>query len=184
MAFTIESIRSKKAAGTACDAEEPQGNKKRSPYLLPCLIGLFCLLLVGGVFIWNRVLLSASDSGATVASYHGKTKEELQAELDREASKNSMVISIAPVATIQEDGRLRVNLYNDELNKLPQRFAVIQDGRTLFRSGVIKPGEGVEFCQADGIGEGDAEVEIQALDKDALTNKGNPTRVKVRVERA
>ena len=110
MAFTIGSICGKKATGTACGAEEPQEAKKRSPYLLPN--GLFRLLLVGGAFIWNRALLSASDSGATVASYHGKTKEQLQAELD----------------------------------KPPQRFADIQNDRTLFRSGGVKPGEGVGFC--------------------------------------
>lgn len=184
MVFIFKPNCNKKAAETVRDAEDTQGRKKRSPYLLPCLIGLFCLLLVGGVFIWNRVLLSASDSGATVATYNGKSRKELEAELSQAASKNMMTVSIAPVAVIQDDGRLRVNLYNDKDNTMPQRFSVLQGDRVLFRSGVVQPGEGVEFCQADGIKEGDAVIEVQSLNKKTHTDKGNPACVNVRVEHA
>ena len=184
MAFTIKPNCIKKATKTASGTEETQGHKKRSPYLLPCLIGFFCLLLAGGVFIWNRVLLSAADSGATVATYHGQSQEELQAELNRTVAESMMTVSVAPIATIQDDGRLRVNLYNDEHNALPQRFRVLQGDRTLFRSGVVRPGEGVEYCQADGIKAGDAVIEIQSLNKKTHTDKGNPTHVNIRVEHA
>ena len=42
-----------------------------------------------------------------------------------------MTISVAPVAQLQEDGKLRVNVQNVQDNKFPQRFRVIQNDETI-----------------------------------------------------
>ena len=45
-------------------------------------------------------------------------------------------------------------------------------------------GRGQNACPAGDIKEGEAYIEIQALDAKTLDSHGNPTRVKVRVEQA
>ena len=88
-----------------------------------------------------------------------------------------MTISVAPVAQLQEDGKLRVNVQNVQDNKFPQRFRVIQND-------VVETGKTIETCPAGDIKEGEAYIEIQALDAKTLDSHGNPTRVKVRVAQA
>ena len=95
-----------------------------------------------------------------------------------------MTISVAPVAQLQEDGKLRVNVQNVQDNKFPQRFRVIQNDETMYESGVVETGKTIETCPAGDIKEGEAYIEIQALDAKTLDSHGNPTRVKVRVEQA
>ena len=87
-----------------------------------------------------------------------------------------------PVAQLQEDGKLRVNVQNVQDNKFPQRFRVIQNDETMYESGVVETGKTIETCPAGDIKEGEAYIEIQALDAKTLDSHGNPTRVKVRVE--
>ena len=95
-----------------------------------------------------------------------------------------MTISVAPVAQLQEDGKLRVNVQNVQDNNFPQRFRVIQNDETMYESGVVETGKTIETCPAGDIKEGEAYIEIQALDAKTLDSHGNPTRVKVRVEQA
>ena len=95
-----------------------------------------------------------------------------------------MTISVAPVAQLQEGGKLHVNVQNVQDNKFPQRFRVIQNDETIYESGIVETGKTVETCPAGDIEEGEAYIEIQALDTKTHDNHGNPTRVKVRVEQA
>ena len=86
--------------------------------------------------------------------------------------------------TTAEGGKLRVNVQNVQDNKFPQRFRVIQNDETIYESGIVETGKTVETCPAGDIEEGEAYIEIQALDTKTHDNHGNPTRVKVRVEQA
>ena len=95
-----------------------------------------------------------------------------------------MTISVAPVAQLQAGGKLRVNVQNVTDNKFPQRFRVIQNDKTIYESGVVEAGKTVETCPAGEVEEGEAFIEIQALDAKTYDDHGNPTRVKVRVEQA
>ena len=75
-------------------------------------------------------------------------------------------------------------MQNVQDNKFPQRFRVIQNDETMYESGVVETGRTIETCPAGDIKEGEAYIEIQALDAKTLDSHGNPTRVKVRVEQA
>ena len=78
-------------------------------------------------------------SGASVTTAEGKSRQEIQDELDAIVRDNMMTISVAPVAQLQEDGKLRVNVQNVQDNKFPQRFRVIQNDETMYESGVSRP---------------------------------------------
>ena len=143
---------------------------------------LACVIAAVGLYAWQTH--SAADAGTTVSQSRGKSRKEIQDELDRIVRDNMMSISVAPVATIGDDGMLRVNVENASGNKFPQRFRVIQGDATVYESGVVEIGKAVEYCPAGDIEEGDALIEIQALDAKTLDAHGNPTRVKVKVSRA
>lgn len=143
---------------------------------------LACVLAAVGLYAWQTH--SAVDAGTTVSESKGRSRKQIQDELDRIVRDNMMAISVAPVAQIKDDGTLRVNVENAKENKFPQRFRVIQGDDTVYESGVVEPGKAVECCPAGDIEEGDALIEIQALDAKTLDAHGNPTRVKVKVSRA
>lgn len=141
------------------------------------VICVFCIC-------WQIAGVALSDTGATVTQHEGMTREEIQAELDRTVSENMMTISVAPTATITADGQLRVNVINDRDNRFSQRFTVLQNDVAQYESGVIAPGDTVEFCPAGDIEPGDAAIEIQAVDSTTGRDHGNPTRINVTVIRA
>lgn len=155
------------------------GSKRRRRIAVAVLA---CVLAAVGLYAWQTH--SAVDAGMTVTKSEGKSREEIQAELDRIVRDNMMAISVAPVAKIEDDGTLRVNVENASENKFPQRFRVIQNDATVYESGVVEIGKAVEYCPAGDIEEGDALIEIQALDAKTLDAHGNPTRAKVKVSRA
>lgn len=113
------------------------------------------------------------EAGASVTTAEGKTRQEIQDELDAIVRDNMMTISVAPVAQLQEDGKLRVNVQNVQDNKFPQRFRVIQNDETMYESGVVETGKTIETCPAGDIKEGEAYIEIQALDAKTYDSHGN-----------
>ena len=95
----------------------------------------------------------------------GKTREEIQAELDQEVVNNM----------------LTVGFENDRDNKFDQRFTLSQGEDVLYESQAIGPGERIDAVRVDGVGEGEAVVEIQAVDPDSGDDHGSPTAVQVNV---
>lgn len=153
----------------------------RRKLIIACL-AIVCALIAVGLYVWQSQPIP--EAGASVTRAEGKTRQEIQDELDAIVRDNMMTISVAPVAQLQKDGKLRVNVQNTSDNKFPQRFRVIQNDKTVYESGVIETGKTVETCPAGEIEEGEAYIEIQALDAKTHNEHGNPTRVKVRVEQA
>ena len=160
-------------------AQRGTGGKRRRRIAVAVLA---CVLAAVGLYAWQTH--AAVDAGTTVSESEGRSRKQIQDELDRIVRDNMMAISVAPVARIEDDGMLRVNVENAGENKFPQRFRVIQGDATVYESGVVEPGKAVEYCPAGDIEEGDAFIEIQALDAKTLDAHGNPTRVKVKVSRA
>ena len=134
------------------------GLGRRKKLIVACL-AIVCALVAVGLYAWQSQ--PVPEAGASVTTAEG-----------------------APVAQLQEDGKLRVNVQNVQDNKFPQRFRVIQNDETMYESGVVETGKTIETCPAGDIKEGEAYIEIQALDAKTLDSHGNPTRVKVRVEQA
>lgn len=163
--------------------------KRRAPLGLSrkkrlVLLGLaiVCALSAVGLFAWQS--RPVAEVGTSVTAADDKTRKQIQEELDASVRENMMTISVAPVVQINDDGTMRVNVRNVDGNKFPQRFRVIQDERTIYESGVVEVGKTVEACPAGDIAEGEASIEIQALDSKTFDEHGNPTRIKVQVAHA
>lgn len=157
------------------------GLGRRKKLVVVCL-AIVCALIAVGLYAWQSQ--PVPEAGASVTTAEGKSRQEIQDELDAIVRDNMMTISVAPVAQLQEGGKLRVNVQNVQDNKFPQRFRVIQNDETIYESGVVEAGKTVATCPAGDIQEGEAYIEIQALDAKTLDSHGNPTRVRVRIEQA
>lgn len=151
------------------------GLGRRKKLVVVCL-AIVCALIAVGLYAWQSQ--PVPEAGASVTTAEGKSRQEIQDELDAIVRDNMMTISVAPVAQLQENGKLRINVQNVQDNKFPQRFRVIQNDETMYESGVVETGKTIETCPAGNIKEGEAYIEIQALDAKTLDSHGNPTRVR------
>ena len=120
----------------------------RRKLIVACL-AIVCALVAVGLYAWQSQ--PVPEAGASVTTAEGKTRQEIQDELDAIVRDNMMTISVAPVAQLQEDGKLRVNVQNVQDNKFPQRFRVIQNDETMYESGVVETGKTIETCPAGDI---------------------------------
>lgn len=162
-------------------AKAQDGGKRRNgerAALAAILLALALVALVSGGYMLWKSQQPASDPGATVRSYEGMTKEEIQADLDRKANESRMTISVAAVCKIDGE-HVRVNVINDASNRFSQSFTLEQNGKTLYESGTIKPGETVEWCKAPGAEPGTATITVQAHDADDGKATGNPQAAQV-----
>lgn len=101
----------------------------RKKLIIACL-AIVCALVAVGLYVWQSQ--PVPEAGASVTTAEGKTRQEIQDELDAIVRDNMMTISVAPVAQLQKDGKLRVNVQNTSDNKFPQRFRVIQNDKTIY----------------------------------------------------
>lgn len=119
------------------------GSKQRKRLGAVCL-AIACALIAVGLYAWQSK--PVAETGASVTAAEGKSRQEIQDELDAIVRDNMMTISVAPVAQLQKGGKLRVNVQNVQDNKFPQRFRVIQNDETIYESGVVETGKTVETC--------------------------------------
>lgn len=154
-----------------------KGGKKRAA-LIAVLVAVAVLAAGFGAWTFWKANSVKGDAGATVTSYEGMTKEEIQADLDRKANESRMTISVAAVCEIDGEN-VRVNVVNDASNRFSQSFTLEQGGKTLYESGTIKPGETVEWCKAPGAEPGAATITVQAHDADSGKATGNPQAAQV-----
>ena len=96
---------------------------------------------------------------------------------------NMMTISVAPVAQLQEDGKLRVNVQNVKTINFPSDSASSKR-RDHVRIRCGRDRQDNRDVPRRRHQKGEAYIEIQALDAKTLDSHGNPTRVKVRVEQS
>jgi len=89
------------------------GLGRRKKLIVACLAIVFALVAVG-LYAWQSQ--PVPEAGASVTTAEGKTRQEIQDELDAIVRDNMMTISVAPVAQLQEDGKLRVNVQNVQDN--------------------------------------------------------------------
>ena len=164
---------------TESEISKPKKSKNKLAIILLSL--LLCASLAGiGCLLYQNFNKSSGDAGATVTSYEGKSKEEIQALLDKQTEDSRMTISVNSQPSLK-DGKLRVNVINDADNRFYQSFKLEQDGKVLYESGVIKTGETVEWCDAPDAHTGDATITVQALNKDTTKASGNPQSVQVSI---
>lgn len=157
------------------------GKKHHGKTIALVIVIILAILLAGagGYMLWKSQQ-PVSDPGATIQSYDGKTTKEIQEELNRQAEESRMTISVAPKVRIK-DGKARVNVINANDNKFDQTFTLEQDGKDVYKSGIIKVGEKVEWCDAADLKTGTATITVQAVGKESGKPSGNPQSVSVEV---
>lgn len=97
----------------------PLGSKHRKRLGVVCL-AIACALIAVGLYAWQSK--PVAETGASVTAAEGKSRQEIQDELDAIVRDNMMTISVAPVAQLQKGGKLRVNVQNVQDNKFPPAF--------------------------------------------------------------
>ena len=160
------------------DTDEKKHHGKTIALVIVIILAIL-LAGAGGYMLWKSQQ-PVSDPGATIQSYDGKTTKEIQDELNRQAEESRMTISVAPKVRIK-DGKARVNVINANDNKFDQTFTLEQDGKDVYKSGIIKVGEKVEWCDAADLKTGTATITVQAVDKKSGKPSGNPQSVSVEV---
>lgn len=125
----------------------------------------------------------ADDLGALYvrrAESVGMTKEEIQAELDRQARESMMTISLDMTPTLSADGsKLAVRVANVEENRFNQLIEVEQDGKVIGSYKGLKPGEKLDEIDVTGAKPGAATVTVQAMEDGEPS--GNPSGFEVTI---
>ena len=78
------------------------------------------------------------------------TREEIQAELDRQVADSMMTVTVSPRAFVHEEGWVELALANDARNKVQQRFTLVQEGKAVYESGIVAPGRELSSFEVKG----------------------------------
>lgn len=161
------------------DNESKRKDKKK------WLIVLLILLLVAalgaiGYLVTRPDTSNEVEGGASVTKYDGKSREEIQAEIDKATAASRMTISVNSQAQLK-DGKVRVNVINDKDNKFYQSFTLKQGDKTLYKSKNIEQGKTVEWVDAPDAEPGEATITVQAHDPTTGKASGNPQSVKIQI---
>ena len=106
-----------------------------------CLVAAVALAVVALMNPWG-------DPRAKRGYYDGKTKEEIQDDLNEQVAWYSMEISIASYMEVREGGReVEARIENVEANHCDQKVIIYEVGHpddVLYESGAIAPGEYIQ----------------------------------------
>ena len=142
--------------------------------LVACVGAAIAVVLGSGIDFGSGALLTSAREG--------QSREEIQAELDREVAENMMTVSVLPDLKLDESSHeLQVGLETVGDNKCAQRFVITQGDTCVYESDPLMPGERIETVRAPKAKEGTARVEVQALDTETLEDHGSPTAIEVEV---
>ena len=129
-------------------------------------VALFCVF-------GTQDIKGIKDSGASITqAQDGESEEEIKERLNEQVRSSMMKITCASKCEIK-DGKVKVGVKNNESNTMDQSFELIQNGETLYSSGLISPGEQVVWCQAQNAQAGSATITIHAHKDGSADNYGN-----------
>lgn len=159
-----------------------QEKKKGGSKWLTVLLVLLLVAAVGaiGYLVTRPDTEDGVEGGATVTKYDGKSREEIQKAIDDATANSRMTISVNAQAQLK-DGKVRVNVINDENNRFCQSFKLEQDGKVLYKSKSIEQGKTVEWVDAPDAKPGEATITIQGHDPESGKASGNPQSVKIQI---
>lgn len=158
--------------------------KRKRKLLIPILIGLLVAALVGaGIWMFTHPAeqkFPEGETGSYIIPKGNMSDEDAQKMLDEMTEKSRITVSIAPDMKLKDNGDLRVNLVVPEGNNgLSERLEIEQDGRVVYRSGVVSPGHVLEWGSNSTAHAGTATATIYAIQSDA--DFGNPVSVEVNI---
>ena len=157
--------------------------KERSKRRILGFVAVAALIAAIGVAGFNA-LRGRDSGGATLGGYDDMSREEIQAELDRQVEEAMMTISLDMTPTLSADGtKLGVRVANVDENRFDQLIEVEQGGEVVGSHKGLKPGEKLDEMEVSGMEGGPAVVTVSALDADGGVH-GNPSQFEVEVNRA
>ncbi len=141
-------------------ASAPKAGHARKVILCAALVAV----LAGGGVLAASLLGNRGFAGAILGrAQEGKTREQIQAELNQEVEDNMMTVSVLPSPRLSSSGVLTVGFENDRSNKFNQRFTLTQGDEVIYESQAIEPGERIDAVRVDDVREGEAVIEVQAV---------------------
>lgn len=159
--------------------------KRKRSLLVPILVLCAIVAICVGIYFATRPPevepFPEGDTGAYLIPQGDMSDEDAQKLVDEMAEKSRITVSLAPEMLLKSDGSIRVNLVVPEGNNgLSERLEVEQDGKVVYRSGVVEPGKRLEWgVDAKDAHAGDATATVYAI-KDAA-DFGNPVSVEVKI---
>ena len=143
---------------------------------------LALMALLGG-FALHAALTAQpqGDTGTAIIPQGSMTDEEARAMLDAQAEASRITVSIRPRPELEADGMLHVNFAVVEPNNgLSERLEIEQDGRIVYRSGVVAPGSVVARGRSEGAHAGPAIATVRAVGEDGA-DRGNPVSIELEI---
>ena len=125
----------------------------------------------------------AVEPGTHIIGQGDMTEEEARAMLDETAEKSRMTVSVAAdIEKMNEYARVNfVVVYPN--NGITERCVLEQNGKELWDSGPVAPGNEIEWADIPELEEGVAHVTVSAVNKDG-EGTGNPVKLDVVVHKA
>ena len=155
-----------------------RGYAPSAKVLVSVLVALAAL--TGGVLCLWWSSQPQGDTGSYLIPQGAMSDEEAKAMLDRQAELSRITVSIRPVQELV-DGRLHMNfVVPSGNNNFSERLEIEQDGHSVYRSGVVKPGHVVEWGSARQAHAGGATATVYAVDAGGK-DFGNPVSVEVEI---
>lgn len=147
-------------------AGKHKGSKKTR--LLWVVLAMVVVLLV----VCTSLMLSWGDPRAKKGYYEGKSKEEIQADLDEQVDWYAMEISVASAMEITEgETKVEARIENVENNHCDQKvrmYLTNDPSDVLFQSGAIAPGEYLQYVDLSHplpVGNNQVTVEFQGYER-------------------
>ena len=131
--------------------------------LITVLVALACAAALA-FWLLAAIPQRAADGGATVSDYAGMTREEIQAELDRQVADSMMTVTVSPRAFVHEEGWVELALANDARN--------------------VAPGRELSSFEVKGLAPGKATVLVQGVDAETGSAAGSSANVEIEVVKA
>ena len=146
------------------------------PFLLLALALVCC---VGG-FVWYQ-MQPKGETGSYIIPKGEMTDEEAQKLVNDQTERSRITVSIRPSQELRKDGSLHVNFVVEEPNNgLSERLEIEQDGKIIYKSGVVRPGNMIAWGESHGAKEGPAIATVYAVDEDG-NDTGNPASAEIEI---
>ena len=145
------------------------------------LIGLLLIIvLTGSALVAWWMAQPRGETGSYLIPQGAMTDEEAFALVEEQAESSRITVSIKPAPELV-DGQLHVNFFvPEDNNSFSERLEIEQDGRVVYRSGIVEPSHVIEWATAPDAYAGSAIATIYAVDETGI-DFGNPISIEIEI---